>query len=263
MNITTAAISDQGDRASNQDRTAEMIGEHSACFLVCDGVAGYPGGDVAANIASTSLLDVFDGNASLNPQLIRHYVNHANNAIRQQQQANSEYSRMGTTLVSLFIDRDYERAAWAHAGDSRLYHFRRGYLCHVTTDHSLVQQMKDAGYQTDGINSNLLYFALGMGDDQRDASYSEMITIEDGDAFLLCTDGFWHNVTLEQMQQSLHMVKTPNEWLMLMQQIIKKEQSGNEQQDNFSALAVWAGSPQDITLLHPLSEVAQFFPPRD
>ncbi|RDT62398.1 serine/threonine-protein phosphatase, partial [Klebsiella pneumoniae] len=69
---------------------------------------------------------------------------------------------MGTTLVSLFIDRDYRLAYWAHAGDSRLYLFRRGWLWHVTTDHSLVQQMKDAGHQTDDLNSNLLYLALGI-----------------------------------------------------------------------------------------------------
>lgn len=231
--------------------------------MVCDGVAGFPGGDVAAKIARSSLMEAFDGNAHLDAQTIRDYVNYANGAIRQQQKANSQHSRMGTTLVSLFIDRDYELAYWAHAGDSRLYLFRRGYLYHVTTDHSLIQQMKDAGHQTEGINSNLLYFALGMGDEQRDASYSDVVPIEDGDAFLLCTDGFWHGVTLEQMQQSLHMVNTPEEWLTLMQQIIKNSQPQGGQQDNFSAMAVWVGSPEDTTLLHSLSDAAQFFPLRD
>ncbi len=69
----------------------------------------------------------------------------------------------------------------------------------------------------------------------------------------------------EQMQQSLHMVNTPEEWLTLMNQIIQKngEQEGNGQQDNYSALAVWMGTPQDTTLLHTLSEAAQFFPLRD
>ncbi|AOR65429.1 PP2C family protein-serine/threonine phosphatase [Pectobacterium wasabiae] len=263
MKITIASMSNQGDRANNQDQTGDVIGERAACFVVCDGVAGFPGGDVAADIARSSLMDAFDGNAHLNAQSICNYVNHANHSIRQQQKACSEHRRMGTTLVSLFIDRDFELAYWAHAGDSRLYLFRRGYLYHVTTDHSLVQQMKDAGHQTEGINNNLLYFALGMGDEQRDASYSDVVEIEDGDAFLLCTDGFWHGVTQEQMQQSLHMVNTPEEWMMLMQQIIKNGTLDNAQQDNFSALAVWIGSPQDITLLHSLSETAQFSPLRD
>ncbi|CCK00254.1 Protein phosphatase 2C-like:Protein phosphatase 2C-like [Cronobacter malonaticus 507] len=40
MNISTASLSRQGERASNQDQTGETIGERSACFVVCDGIAG-------------------------------------------------------------------------------------------------------------------------------------------------------------------------------------------------------------------------------
>jgi serine/threonine protein phosphatase PrpC len=171
---------------------------------------------------------------------------------------------MGTTLVSLFIDRDYKLAYWAHAGDSRLYLFRRGWLSHVTTDHSLIQQMKDAGHQTDNINSNLLYLALGIENGGPEASYSDVVPVEDGDVFLLCTDGFWHGVSEEQMKQSLHMVNTPQEWLTLMQQLIQKNsESEGSAQDNYTAVAVWMGSPQDTTLLHTLSDAAQFFPLRD
>ena len=264
MNITIASMSHQGARESNQDQTGEHIGERSACFVVCDGVAGLPGGDVAAELARDTILQRFDGERHLDAQSIRQYVNDANRAIRQQQQAVSDYKRMGTTLVSLFIDRDFDLAYWAHAGDSRLYLFRRGYLYHVTTDHSLVQQMKDAGHQTEGINSNLLYFALGMGDEERDASYSDVVEIEDGDAFLLCTDGFWHGLSQENMQESLHMVNTPDEWLTLMQEVIRKNDLQSAvSQDNYSAVAVWVGDPQDTTLLHSLEAAAQFFPLRD
>ncbi len=170
--------------------------------MVCDGIAGLPGGEVAAELARNAILDQFDGDNHLNAQTIRQYVQQANGAILQQQQATPDYRRMGTTLVSLFIDRDYKLAYWAHAGDSRLYLFRRGWLYHVTTDHSLVQQMKDAGHQTDDINSNLLYRALGMASDGAEASYSDVVPVEDGDAFLLCTDGFWHGVGEEQMKSS-------------------------------------------------------------
>lgn len=264
MNITTASLSAQGARASNQDQTGETIGERSACFVVCDGIAGLPGGDVAAELARDAIISNFDGDNHLNAQHIRQYVNEANRAIRIEQKAVQEYHRMGTTLVSLFIDRDYQLAYWAHAGDSRLYLFRRGWLYHVTTDHSLVQQMKDAGHQIEGLNNNLLYFALGMGDEDREASYSDVVPIEDGDAFLLCTDGFWHGVSEEQMKQSLHMVNNPQEWLTLMNQIIlKNDDHVQGKQDNYSAVAVWVGSPQDTTLLHTLSDAAQFFPLRD
>ncbi|HEI3539052.1 TPA: serine/threonine-protein phosphatase [Escherichia coli] len=259
MNISTASLSGQGGRVSNQDQLGECIGKRSACFVVCDGIAGMPGGDMAATLACNAILSRFDGEKHLNAQHIREYVNQANQAVRTGQKSVQDYHRMGTTLVSLFIDRDYQLAYWVHAGDSRLYFFRRGRLCHVTTDHSLMQQMKDAGYQTDGVNSNLLCFALGMGNESREASYSDVVPVEDGDVFLLCTDGFWHGVSEEQMKKSLHMVNSPDEWLTLMNQILLKNGEQGEQ-DNYSAVAVWVGWTQDTTLLHTRADAAQFFP---
>jgi len=264
MEITTASLSCQGTRASNQDQTGETVGDRAACFVVCDGVAGLPGGDLAAELARNAILARFEGNRHLNAQAIREYVQEANHAILNEQRVMPDYHRMGTTLISLFIDRDYKLAYWAHAGDSRLYLFRRGWLYHVTTDHSLVQQMKDAGHQTDEINSNLLYRALGMDSGGAEASYSDVVPIEDGDAFLLCTDGFWHCVDEAQMKLSLQMVNTPQEWLALMNQIIQKNNNATQlSQDNYSAVAVWMGSPEEATLLYSLSDTAQFFPSQD
>ncbi|AIM22508.1 serine/threonine phosphatase [Serratia sp. OLHL2] len=253
MNITIASTSNQGGRASNQDQTGEVLGNRAACFVVCDGIAGFPGGDIAAKLARDTILQNFDGEKHLNAQSIRQHITRANAAIHQQQRQSDEYSKMGTTLVSLFIDRDYQLAYWAHAGDSRLYLFRRGYLHAVTTDHSLIQQMQDAGYQTNGINSNLLYFALGLNE-ERDATYSDVLQLEDGDVFLLCTDGFWHSFSQAELEQSLHMVNSPSEWIALMQQAWKK----NNNSDNYSAIAVWIGSPQETTLLHSLADAERF-----
>ena len=253
MNITIASTSNQGGRASNQDQTGEVVGNRAACFVVCDGIAGFPGGEVAAKLARDTILDNFNGEKHLDAQSIRQHISQANAAIHQQQNQSEEYSKMGTTLVSLFIDRDYQLAYWAHAGDSRLYLFRRGYLHAVTTDHSLIQQMQDAGYQTSGINSNLLYFALGLSE-ERDATYSDVLQLEDGDVFLLCTDGFWHSFTQAELEQSLHMVNSPSEWIALMQQAWKKDNNS----DNYSAIAVWIGSPQETTLLHSLADAARF-----
>ena len=42
MNITIASTSNQGGRASNQDQTGEVLGNRAACFVVCDGIAGFP-----------------------------------------------------------------------------------------------------------------------------------------------------------------------------------------------------------------------------
>ena len=64
---------------------------------------------------------------------------------------------------------------------NRLYLLRRGYLHHVTTNHRLVQQMKMPDTRQQASNSNLLWFALGMGNEGHDASYSGVGPLEDGD----------------------------------------------------------------------------------
>jgi PPM family protein phosphatase len=248
MNITFASISHQGKRSSNQDRLANALGARAACFVMCDGIAGEHGGDTAARLACDTIITQFDGDHHLDAQRIRGYIAAANHAIKQQQRNHDTLKNMGTTLVSLFIDRDYQLAYWAHAGDSRLYHFRRGYLLEMTRDHSLAQRMQDAGYPTDAINHNLLYFALGMKE-EREASYSDVLALEDGDVFLLCTDGFWHEMDVSDLEQTLRMVSNPQEWLALLQRM-KPHDNG----DNFSAMAVWMGDPQESTLLSSLGD---------
>ncbi len=253
MNITFASLSQQGTRDSNQDRTGSSLHEHSACFLVCDGVAGLAGGDIAAQIACDTLLNQLEGECQLTPEATHQAVENSDRAIRAAQQINPKFSQMSTTLAALFIDRVQQRAWWAHAGDSRVYHFRHGYLNQVTRDHSLAQQMKEAGYENSGINNNLLYNALG-AETVHKASYSDPLPLEDGDAFLVCTDGFWCHLTTGEMEQALRMVNHCEEWLALMQKVLNRRKKS----DNLSAIAVWVGSPQETTLLLSLTDSAPF-----
>ncbi|MFD1802728.1 PP2C family protein-serine/threonine phosphatase [Mixta tenebrionis] len=257
MNIAFAVTSQQGERHNNQDRVGHLLNDRNACFVVCDGVAGLPGGEQAAHIACDTLLDTLAGGA-FSIQQSREAVEKSARAIYEAQQINPKLQRMSTTLAALFIDRAQQLAWWAHAGDSRIYHFRRGYLHQVTRDHSLVQRMRDAGYENSGINSNLLYNALG-AEAMREASYSEVTTLEDGDAFLVCSDGFWLHLAVPEMEQALRMVNSCQEWLILMQQAIDRARKN----DNLSAVAVWVGSPQETTLLQSLADSARLLPPRD
>ncbi len=258
MNITFCSTSQIGARASNQDATGTQLNETFGVFVVCDGVAGSPGGDRAAYIARDTLLSEVAGLEVLTPLQTEEMVSACERAIRAAQQAEPALSKMSTTLAALFIDRPGQRAWWCHAGDTRVYHFRRGVVHGMTRDHSLVQQLQDAGYDNTGINSHLLYNALGT-DSAKPHDYSPVLPLEDGDVFLLCSDGFWNNLTPAEMEQALRMVNSPQEWLALMQKAIDR----SEKQDNLSAVAVWCGSPQDTTLLFSLTDSARFLPPRD
>lgn len=251
MKITTFSYSHQGNRPQNQDKTGHYLGEHSACFVLCDGVAGDVGGGQAATLACQFLLEQANQGLPCSPDTVPMLIQQLQQAIQQAQREDRACSRMRTTLVTLFIDRVTLQAHWVHAGDSRLYLFRNGYLCQATSDHSLAQKMKEAGFQTGGIPDNLLYSALGTGESQ-EATFSQTIPLDDGDAFLLCSDGFWQRYNLALLEYALRLAQSPEEWLTLIETLSPPLPAS----DNYSAIAVWIGSPQESTLLQmlPLDE---------
>ncbi|OON41290.1 serine/threonine phosphatase [Izhakiella australiensis] len=257
MKITFATTTETGNRPSNQDQLVTFVGQHNAGFAVCDGVAGTDGGDTAAQLACDTLLTHLSQDSAVRPQQTAQWVADIDRLIRREQQRRRELHQMSTTLAALFIDRQQPLAWWIHAGDSRIYHFRRGHAQHITRDHSLAQQMREAGFENTGINSNLLYNALG-AETARPASFSEVLPLEDGDVFLICSDGFWSRLSQAEMEQALRMVTAPEEWLSLMMNAA----SGQEKRDNLSAVAVWVGSPQETTLLQSTSDSTRFLPPR-
>ena len=110
MNIVAASLTAKGKRASNQDVIGERIGSRAACFVACDGIAGQPGGEIAAGLACNTILSHFDGDKPLNAKYIRGCVNEAMRAIAREQHAGRSLSRMGTTLVSPVIDKEIGRA---------------------------------------------------------------------------------------------------------------------------------------------------------
>jgi len=257
MKMMFASRCQQGMRDENQDRTGAELDDRKACFLVCDGVAGLPGGDYAAQLVRDTLLTQLQRSKHFTPDSTRAAIEHCQQTLLIAQGNNPNFSRMSTTLAALFIDRETERAWWAHAGDSRVYHFRHGVLHEVTRDHSLAQQLQEAGYENTGINSNLLYNALGV-EPARPVTFSEVVALTDGDAFLVCTDGFWLNLTTQEMEQALRMVNACEEWLALMEQAVNR----SVKSDNLSALAIWIGEPQDATLLYSQADAARFLPSR-
>jgi serine/threonine protein phosphatase PrpC len=105
-------------------------------------------------------------------------------------------------------------AYWAHVGDSRLYHFRKGKLINRTQDHSVAQLMVAQGRlkETDAATSvlqNQLYMRLGGNElPEPDFGASE---VEADDLFMLCSDGFWSHVEPDEVLSSLEGIPIDNE----------------------------------------------------
>jgi serine/threonine protein phosphatase PrpC len=144
---------------------------------------------------------------------------------------------------------------WTHVGDSRLYMLRHGRVLHMTQDDSVVQRMVDAGYLTPEEaqhhpKKNQLLAAMGAEGGIVPNTLEHAVPVEDGDAFLLCSDGWWDHFDRRAIEASFAAATSPKDWLDRMAEVI--ERAGVPRQDNYSAIAVWLGDPAETTRLSSL-----------
>jgi serine/threonine protein phosphatase PrpC len=139
-----AAITDTGcERELNEDRYAVIESTSGVAWLVCDGMGGTTGGELAAQLAIDAIrrdLEKYQGRAA--DHALRSAIVEANRVIVLRRQ-NQAFSSMGTTIVGVIFDGS--EVAVASIGDSRAYLIRDGAIQQLTVDHTYVQQLVDRG----------------------------------------------------------------------------------------------------------------------
>ncbi len=233
----TAHICHIGARDSNED----AWGFFNGCWVVADGLGGHAGGEIASWLAIEAVLNAYQPESPISALQLIKYIEASNKAIQYQQGSAPSMRKMGTTLVILVSDGI--TALWSHIGDSRLYLFREGRIIFQTEDHSVPQRLVRAGLLApedirQHRNRNMLTHAIG---DQKLLSpdFPAMpIDLLPGDAFLLCSDGFWEAVTEHQMKEVLVTATSAKDWLDGMEFLLKHR--ANPFQDNYTALAIIA-----------------------
>ena len=178
---------------------------HTVC-VVCDGMGGAAGGQLASHIAVTTFME--EMRRTLRPgltpeelkELSAYAVASANRAVREAAMRSVDCRSMGTTLVSAV---SWEGGAViSNVGDSRAYHITPEGITRVTKDHSLVESMVDRGDITaeearHHPNRHLITRALGP--DISAACDGFICPMEVGDYLLLCTDGLIETVSDQEM----------------------------------------------------------------
>jgi serine/threonine protein phosphatase PrpC len=234
-----ASLSSRGGRAENQDRCGDAATPGGRAFVVADGLGGHAGGAAAAAAAVEASLDALKGPGLLGRERLQHAFEAAQHAVQDAPRRDPAAEGCRTTAVVLEIARG--RAVWGHLGDTRLYHFRGGAVAHQTLDHSMPQALVQTGaIRPEEIrrhpDRNRLLKSLGGEGEAAPTLLEEPIALAAGDAFLLCTDGFWEFVTEEDMLAALGGASGPAEWLERMENGLLHVATGSH--DNYSATAV-------------------------
>ncbi len=245
LGLSFAEMIDIGGRPSNQDALASAIENNLACFVVSDGVGGHVGGEIASKLITETIVHQFRQELIFSPRALQSYVAVAAMELEERKKSEARLKEMSATVAVILIDAANASALWAHLGDTRVYHFRSDKILSVTKDHSLVQQLVDAGYCTPNqLNTHpqrsVLYAALGMDSEMSESKEVSMgmSAIEVDDSFLICSDGFWEWLSEKDLESTLQTTDTMHNWLNKMRDIVLKNAKQSRSQDNYTALAI-------------------------
>jgi protein phosphatase len=199
-------------RSSNQDALKfGPLGDGGTYYaVVCDGMGGANGGNIASNIAIDIIAQRIeeayaDGHSPRTPaHLLESAMAAANIEIFDKAKNDPTLEGMGTTVVVVIADG--KNAYISHVGDSRLYLYRDNVLQQITRDHSVVQEMIESGQLTEEQarshpRKHFITRALGVSE-MEEGEYDEL-ELHSGDKLLLCTDGLTNMVENEILSDIL------------------------------------------------------------
>lgn len=198
-----AAISDTGcERELNEDRYAVVESQSGLAWIVCDGMGGATGGELAAQLAIDAIRRDLENLPPRPPDVaLKSAILEANRVIVLRRQ-NPAFAQMGTTIVAVMFSGS--EVVIGHAGDSRAYLARDGAIQQLTVDHTLVQDLVDAGQiRADEALSHpkahILTRAIGaepaLQVDLQRFWIWPVTAGEPSDRLLLCTDGLYSLVS--------------------------------------------------------------------
>src|SRR6476469_2584151 len=194
------------DTGRPRDANEDSYFADSPVFAVADGMGGARAGEVASRLAAEAFDTVQRGTESPEAYL-KAIAKTANARIHRVSQSDKSRSGMGTTLTAALVEGD--EVGFAHVGDSRAYLFRDGELKLLTSDHSLVEELRRQGRLTDEQaedhpQRSIITRALGP---EREVEVDTMTyRARPGDVYLLCSDGLTTMLREERIKEGATLV---------------------------------------------------------
>lgn len=235
-------------RTRNEDASVTFVAQSAGnepvppfgLFIIADGMGGHVDGHLASQLVSrtvaehvlrTLYLPLLRGDAGIARRPIQEVMQEAVELANKALYLPDPDKQMGTTLTAALIIGS--RVFFVHVGDSRAYLFHSEALTQLTTDHTIVQALQDAGQLTAEEaavhpNRSLLYRAL-VGEDLEQIDAFSRSLPEDG-MLLLCSDGLWGLVAEVEIKQ-----------------VLQDEQTLQEKVDTLVEKALVAGGTDNIT----------------
>ncbi len=187
-------------RQRNEDRFYAQ----GPLLIVADGMGGYTGGEYASTMVVDTIVEVVNEATEMSTDVLQNAILQANRIVYEKSQSYKELEGMGTTAVVAYVQED--TLYWAHVGDSRLYLYGQEGLHRMTKDHSMVQQLVEAGTITEDEvihhpKRNMLTRAIGVYETVE--VDTGIVEVHQNDRILLCSDGLSGYIEESKIEQVL------------------------------------------------------------
>ena len=218
-------------RKVNEDSI--LVRTERGLWAVADGMGGHEAGDVASAMVTEALhnLPIVYGLDDMVESAID-VLDQVNHQLIELARSDGRDRTIGTTIVAVVIADGHFRCFWA--GDSRAYRVRDGEIRRISRDHSLVQDLVDAGMLAADqaethVNANVITRAVGVSEDlEVDSSTGDALS---GDLFLLASDGLTRLVDDQEMLAQL------------------STQTLDDAADNLLQMVMARGAPDNVSLI--------------
>jgi len=202
LRLRSSATTETGPhRKHNEDAFVDR--PDLGIWAVADGAGGHQAGEVAAGMIAETLGAIAPGLGATEALAeIRTRIDAVHRALIDEAARRGPGVAIASTVVVLCARADHYACLWA--GDSRAYCLSGGELYQVTRDHSLVQELVDAGVieaheSEHHPQANVITRAVGAGEADGLALDKAIDELRPGDRFLLCSDGLTKTIPEEDI----------------------------------------------------------------
>ena len=214
--VKHAALTDIGlKRSRNEDSIGFIEIEDGYVFVVCDGMGGHEGGEIASKTAVRAIIEFLNSTKIENVSVSLHQaITFANKEIYSTAINRPDLKGMGTTVVVLLIYKD--EIYTAHVGDSRIYALSDKQFFQISKDHSVVQEMIDNGIiqpheAENHPRKNEITRALGVKQEVIPAINNKVLKAKVGDRFVICSDGLHGMINTLTFSTTVQQFTNPDE----------------------------------------------------
>jgi len=224
-------------------------------WVVADGMGGHAAGDVASQRIVERLAELpHEERLSLFVERVESALEGVNGELRGLA-ARHEAATIGSTVAALMVRGEHAVCAWA--GDSRVYRIRGETLTQITQDHALVADLVERGLLTaeqaaEHPQANLVTRAVGAGDALK--LDMEIIALQPGDRFILCSDGLDKELSAEEILHASATTPTQELAFALVELALARGSRDNVTVVTVGVSTDKPATPGDLQHDHPDSE---------